>query len=74
MIALISGKPFVGYFGAAFGFLSGILTILKILTPILGFAGAAFGAAAGLITLLIKLGELRDRKRKSLIKLRGHKN
>jgi membrane associated rhomboid family serine protease len=57
MISLITNKPFVGYVGAAVGFFSGLLTILKVLTPILGFAGALFGAVAGLITLILKIRE-----------------
>ena len=56
-LALIESKPIVGYAGAGLGALSGLLTILKVLTPILGFAGATFGAAAGFLTLLIKLRE-----------------
>lgn len=63
MIALITARPFVGYAGALVGFLSGLLTVLKVLTPILGFAGAAFGAAAGFITLLLKLREWKEKRK-----------
>jgi len=63
MITLITNKPFVGYIGATVGFFSGLLTILKVLTPILGFAGALFGAAAGLITMLLKFREWKEKNR-----------
>ena len=69
MWALIQSKPVVGYVGAGFGALSGLLTLLKVLTPLLGFAGAVFGAAAGLLTLLIKWREYKDRVYKDRRKL-----
>lgn len=60
LVSLIQNKPFVGYISAGIGGLSGLLTILKVLTPVLGFAGALFGAAAGAITLWVKGVEFLD--------------
>lgn len=51
MFNLIESKPIVGYLGAGVGFISGVLTFVKVVTPILGFAGALFGAIAGFLTL-----------------------
>lgn len=59
MITLIANKPFIGYLGIGVGFTSGLLTIVKVLTPILGFGGALFGFVAGGITLWLKIKELR---------------
>lgn len=54
---LIAEKPYIGFSLTGAGFLSGLLTLLKVLTPILGFVGAALGVAAGVFTLLIKYRE-----------------
>jgi len=51
-IDFLSVKPHVGFALVGGGFLSGVMTLLQILTPILGFLGAAIGFAAGIYTFL----------------------
>lgn len=47
MIRLIESKPIVGYLFTGAGFISGILTLIHLLTPIIGFGAAVFGLVAG---------------------------